>query len=100
MMNKKTCHYCGSDQWEERRYAYLYKHRDQYLIVPDLPHEVCTNCYSTYYPAAVLLAVERMFLAIQEGTAAPDRYIEVPIADYATVLAHDREPAHEQLVAA
>ena len=86
-MNEKTktakCNFCGSDQYEERRIEYLYSHKGHYLLVPNTPVEVCTNCGMVYYDAAVLKKIEQRFFAIQENTEKPDRYIQMPTATYA-----------------
>ena len=79
----RCCHVCGSDQFEERRIEYLYSHKGRYLLVPNMPVEVCTNCGMVYYDAAVLKEVERHFFAIQRKAEKPDRYIEVPEKAYA-----------------
>ncbi|MGI8588787.1 MAG: type II toxin-antitoxin system MqsA family antitoxin [Chloroflexia bacterium] len=96
-MDEKRCYYCGSDQWEERKIEYLYRHKDAYLLVRDMPVEVCVNCGMIYYPGAALEAVERLFFAIQKGAAAPDRHLDLPIAEYASIVAQNGNLTHDQL---
>ena len=82
-MKQVRCNFCGSDRYEERKTEYLYSHDGQYLLVPNTPVEVCLNCGTVYYDAAVLKEIERRFFAIQKKTEEPDRYIEVPEKAYA-----------------
>ena len=76
------CNFCGSDHHDERRIEYLYSHEGDYLLVPNTPVEVCSNCGMVYFDAAVLKEIERRFFAIQNNTEEPDRYIEVPEKAY------------------
>jgi YgiT-type zinc finger domain-containing protein len=64
-VQKAQCNYCGGDRYEERRIEYLYGHKGKYLLLPDTPVEVCLNCGTVYYDAAVLKEIERRFFAIQ-----------------------------------
>lgn len=74
----KVCNCCGSDKYEERRTDYLYSHEGKYLLVPNTPVEVCSNCGMVYYSGPILEEIERRFFAIQNATEKPDRYIEMP----------------------
>ncbi len=98
-MDEKRCYQCGGDKWEERKVEYLYRHQGQYLLVRDMPAEVCLNCGMLYYPGAALEAVERLFFAIQKGAITPDRRVEMPVSDYASIVAHNRNIAHDQSLA-
>lgn len=79
IMREIKCNTCGSNEYEERRITYLYSHQGQYLIVPDTPVEVCSTCGTVYYDAGVLKQIEQQFFAIQNNTASPDRYLQVPV---------------------
>ena len=76
------CFYCGGNHFETRRVEYLYSRRSQYLLVPDMPAEVCLDCGTIYYSGPALLEVERRFMAIQQHQAEPDRLIELPVMLY------------------
>jgi YgiT-type zinc finger domain-containing protein len=78
-MQDKRCNPCGSSQYEERKVTYLYSHQGQYLIVPNTPVEICTECGTAYYSASVLKAIEQKFLAIQNNQSTPDEYLQVPV---------------------
>ena len=77
-MRTVQCNYCGSDRYEVRRIEYLYSHRGEYLLVPNTPVEVCMNCGTVYYDAAVLKEIERHFFAIRQNAEKPDRYVQMP----------------------
>jgi YgiT-type zinc finger domain-containing protein len=77
-MNQKKCNFCGSSRYETKRIEYLYSHERKYLLVPDMPVEVCLDCGMIYYDAAMLKEVERRFFAILSGDEQPDRTIEIP----------------------
>jgi YgiT-type zinc finger domain-containing protein len=81
-MRTVTCNFCGSDQYEERRIEYLYRHKGKYLLVPNTPVEICLNCGMLYYDASVLKKIEHHFFAIHQKTEEPDSYIEMPTKTY------------------
>ncbi len=78
-MREIKCNTCGSADYEERRITYLYSHQGQYLIVPNTPVEICSDCGTVYYSADVLKNIERQFFAIRNNTEAPDQYLQVPV---------------------
>ncbi|MBM3128388.1 MAG: type II toxin-antitoxin system MqsA family antitoxin [Chloroflexi bacterium] len=82
-MKATKCNYCGSERYETRRSEYLYTHRGEYLLVPNTPVEVCLDCGTMYYDAAVLKEIERRFFAIREKIEQPDRYVQMPQKAYA-----------------
>ncbi len=82
-MENKKCNFCNSFQYEERRIDYLYSYKGNYLLVPNTPVEICTNCGMVYFDAKVLKEIERRFFAIQKKTEKPDSYIELPRAAFA-----------------
>ena len=77
-MSAIRCNFCGSEDYEERRIEYLYSHGGEYLLVPNTPVEICSNCGMVYYDAKVLREIERRFFAIRRQTEQPDRYISMP----------------------
>jgi len=83
MMNNRACNFCGSTEYEERKAEYIYRRGGKYLIVRDVPCEVCLNCGERYYPGTVLLRTERRFNDIHKQHAHPMQMIQVPIEAYA-----------------
>lgn len=82
-MNETRCHICGSTDFEERRVEYVYRRRGNYLVVRDVPCEVCLRCGERYYSGPVLLRIERRFKDIYERHAQPQLAIQVPVEVYA-----------------
>ena len=78
-MREKQCKTCGSLQYDQQRMTYLYSHQGKYLIVPNTPVEICRDCGTAYYSAAILKEIERQFFEIMNNTATPDEYLQVPI---------------------
>ncbi len=82
-MEDKKCNFCGKANYENRRTDYLYSYKGNYLLVPNTPVEVCTNCGMVYYDAKVLKSIEKRFFAIQRKLEKPDHYMDVPVSAYA-----------------
>jgi len=78
------CNFCGSEKTEARLMEYLYSHQGKYLLVPDTPAEVCLDCGMIYYDAAVLKTIEERFQTIHRGMHKPERYISIPVENYAS----------------
>ena len=86
-MENTKCNFCGSDQFEKREVEYIYRRKGRYLIVHDVPCEVCLNCSERYYPAEALLAIENRFKAIHEKKREPQGTLAVPVESFALVAA-------------
>jgi YgiT-type zinc finger domain-containing protein len=82
-MNETRCHICGGADLEERRVEYIYRRRGNYLVMRDVPCEVCLRCGERYYAATILLQIERRFKAIYEQHVKPEAAIQVPVEVYA-----------------
>jgi YgiT-type zinc finger domain-containing protein len=78
-MKNSKCHFCGSEDFETRHIEYVYRREGKYLIVREVPCEVCLSCGERYYPAEALLAIEQRFKAIHEKREHPRQTVEVPI---------------------
>jgi YgiT-type zinc finger domain-containing protein len=81
-MTEKRCPTCGSTEYETRLVEYVYRHDGNYLIVRDVPAEVCTECGTRFYRAEVLEEIERRFFAIYREAREPEGRIEVPVETY------------------
>ena len=82
-MNQRLCHVCGKTDFERRLVEYIYRRQGNYLVVRDVPCEVCLHCGERYYEGRVLLEIERRFQEIHEQHAKPQSAIEVPVEIYA-----------------
>jgi len=81
----KRCPTCGNTDYEEKMVEYIYRHNGQYLIVENVPTEVCNVCQTRFYAAKVLQDIERQFFAIYRREQKPTRYVQVPVEIYGTV---------------
>lgn len=86
-MKNTKCHFCGSEDFEDRKVEYVYRRNGKYLIVREVPCEVCLRCGERYYPAEALLAVEARFKAIHENHGAPKETLTVPVEPFAPLAA-------------
>lgn len=77
-MMEKKCNFCSSTSCERKKIDYLYSYKGNYLLVPDTPVEICSECGMIYYDAKVLKSIEEHFFAIQSQKTLPDNYIEIP----------------------
>ncbi len=77
-MKAAQCNFCGDLESHHTTTEYLYNHQGQYLLVPDMPVEICDSCGMVYYAAHHLKQVEQEFFAIQRQEATPDAILSVP----------------------
>jgi len=82
-VNAERCHVCGGTDFEDRRVEYICRRNGNYLVVRDVPCEVCLRCGERYYDGAILLDIERRFKAIYEQHVKPRSVVQVPIEVYA-----------------
>ena len=82
-MNETRCHICGSVDFEERRVEYIYRRDGEYLVVQNVPCEVCLHCGERYYQGEVLLSIERRFRAIHDRQVKPQSQRLIPVEVYA-----------------
>ena len=82
-MSEMVCHICGSTDLEERSVEYIYRRRGNYLVVRNVPCQVCLHCGERYYEGTVLLQIERRFKEIYEEHAKPERAVQIPVEVYA-----------------
>ena len=82
-MSEKRCHICGNTDFEKRQIEYIYRRAGKYLVVQDVPCEVCLHCGERFYAGPVLLNIEQRFKAIYEQHSEPQASRLVPIEVYA-----------------
>lgn len=81
MSNDQKCHYCGGQEFEERRTRYVYSRKENHLFVPDMPVDVCLACGMIYYHGSALLRVEEQFKAIYERSEPAAYYTQMPVLE-------------------
>ena len=86
-MENSKCHICSSEHFAERLVEYIYRRNGKYLIVRDVPCEVCLSCGERLYPAKALLAIENRFKAIYEKQRRPEETLMVPVESFAPIAA-------------
>ena len=82
MKEELRCAFCGGGEFERQRVEYVYRRQGKYLIVRDVPCEVCLHCGERYYAGDVLLTIEKRFEAIHEHRQSPQSVIRVPLERY------------------
>lgn len=82
-MKEKRCPICGSTDYEVKKVEYIYRHDGRYLLVRDVPTEVCRACGTRFYKARVLEGIERRFFAMQGERAL--EYVRMPVTAYGAV---------------
>ena len=82
-MNETQCHVCGSADLEDRLVEYIYRRRGEYLVVREVPCQVCLRCGERTYQGNVLLQIEHRFQEIYEGHAKPQHAVQIPVEVYA-----------------
>jgi YgiT-type zinc finger domain-containing protein len=81
-MKNPKCHICGKEDFKNRKVEYIYRRKGKYMIVRDVPCEVCLHCGERYYPAEALLNVEKRFKAVHENHEQPEELLGVPVEAY------------------
>ena len=61
---------------------YIFRRPGHYVVVRDVPCEVCLHCGERYYEGSALLEIEQRFKAIHERHAKPQAEILVPVEVY------------------
>lgn len=78
-MDGDLCEYCDGIVWERIVEREVFKHKNGFVILKNVPIGVCNNCGCRYYSAKVLHEVD----AIATGKRRADQEEVVPIAEYA-----------------
>jgi YgiT-type zinc finger domain-containing protein len=77
------CYVCGHSDFEERRVEYVYRRGGDYLIVRDVPCEVCLHCGERYYAGLTLLKIEQRFKVLRDSTGCPQPMLQIPVEAFA-----------------
>ena len=82
-MKEKRCPVCASADYDVKEVEYIYRHGGRYLLVRDVPAEVCRDCGTRFYEARVLHEIEHCFFATQDEQV--QEYIRMPVTAYGVV---------------
>ncbi|MDZ4658558.1 MAG: YgiT-type zinc finger protein [Bythopirellula sp.] len=72
------CEHCSGTVRERRSVREAIRHKDDFVILEDVPIGVCETCGSRYFDASVL----RRVAEIGRGTVPPLRTLQVPVDAY------------------
>jgi YgiT-type zinc finger domain-containing protein len=72
------CEHCSGTVRERHFDREAIRHKDDFVILEDVPIGVCDNCGARYFDASVL----RRVAEIGRGTVAPLRTLQVPVDAY------------------
>ena len=79
---EKQCSFCGNKHFHTEKIQYMYKHDGQFMMVNNVPCEVCDFCGEQYFEGNVLKYIEQQFRNVY-GTGQPFRQeIRIPIQEY------------------
>jgi YgiT-type zinc finger domain-containing protein len=81
IMNTK-CNFCGNKNFKETKVQYIYKQKDNFLIVNDVPCVQCVYCGEQYFEGKVLSQIEEEFNQIYIQGKVPERELKVPIEHF------------------
>lgn len=73
------CEYCDGTVRQRLVAREVFKYRDSFVILEDVPIGVCDNCGHRYYHASLLHRVEQ----IGDQKEPPERMESVPVASFA-----------------
>jgi len=84
---KIICNFCGNKNFKKKEVQYIYKHKNQFLIVNNVPCEECEYCGEQYFEAEVLKKIEEEFRKIYSKEKQPLKEIKVPIEKFSDIIA-------------
>ena len=80
-MNDK-CHFCGNKNFVNRKVQYIYKRENKFLLVNDVPCEVCEFCGEQYFEAKVLKRIEKDFNEIHFKGKKVKNELTLPVEEF------------------
>lgn len=81
----KMCSFCGHSVVKDKYVQYLYKHNNHFLLVNDVPCEVCEFCGEQYFQASTLKMIEKEFKSIQTTKKKPKQELLLPVEDFSDI---------------
>lgn len=81
----KTCSFCGNKNFKAKSVQYIYKNKDNFLIVNNVPCEECEYCGEQYYQAEVLKKIENEFLEIHSSGKKTPKQLTVPVEEFVEI---------------
>lgn len=78
----KKCNFCGNVNFRKKNVEYFYKHDGKFLVVNNVPSEVCEYCGEEYFKAEVLKKIEENFRDIYDSGKKAKNRVEVPVEEF------------------
>ena len=76
------CNFCGNRNFKEKNSQYIYKYKDKFLVVNNVPCEECEYCGEKYYKSEVLKKIEKDFNDIYFLGKKVKKELKVPVEEY------------------
>ncbi len=84
-MNNK-CVFCGNIHFTEKKVQYIYKNNTDFIIVNDVPCQVCSFCGEQYFQGKDLEIIEDLFVDIHNNKRQSRKKLEVPIEEFGNIF--------------
>lgn len=84
-MNNK-CVFCGNKHFSEKKVQYIYKHDSDFIIVNDVPCQVCSFCGEQYFKGKDLEIIEELFADIHNNKRPSRKKLEVPVEEFGDIF--------------
>lgn len=78
-----SCEYCEGTVKERMVEKEVFKHKNGFVMLENVPVGICDNCGYRYYHSTILERVDE----IAENKSKPERTIPIPVAPYTYELA-------------
>jgi YgiT-type zinc finger domain-containing protein len=79
---RNRCNFCGNKNFQEKKVEYIYKHDNNFLLIKDVPAEVCEYCGEKYFKSDVLKKIENDYKNIYEKGKKPSNQIVLPVEEF------------------
>jgi YgiT-type zinc finger domain-containing protein len=81
----KVCNFCGNKNFRDKAVQYIYRYAGQFLMVNNVPCEVCEYCGEQYFRGTDLEKIEADFKAIYSSGKKVKKEIAVPVEEFAEI---------------
>ncbi len=84
-MNNK-CVFCGNIHFTKKNVQYIYKKNDDFIIINDVPADVCNFCGEQYFDGNDIENIENLYNAFKLDNSKILRKLEIPIEEYKSLV--------------
>lgn len=79
---KKKCNFCGNCNFTLKQVQYIYRHDGKFLVINNVPAEVCEYCGEQYFKAEDLKKIEDEFRDIYNSGKKTKQQVQVPVEEF------------------